>query len=202
MAWSPVEEVKLSKYKTWPQTLFMQINLILVMFHGAMQRMINIRPFEKRDWDATWRIIEPVFRAGETYAFSPDITKEEAHKAWVEVPLATFVAVDKNNDVLGTYYIKPNQPALGAHVCNCGYIVSEDARGKGIAAEMCEHSQREAVSRGFRAMQYNLVVSTNEGAVRLWKRHGFQVIGTLPKAFRHPQLGFVDAFVMYKQLET
>jgi ribosomal protein S18 acetylase RimI-like enzyme len=167
-----------------------------------MQRMINIRPFEERDWDATWRIMEPVFRAGKTYAFSPDISKEEAHKAWVEVPLATFVAVDKNNDVFGTYYIKPNQPALGAHVCNCGYIVSEDARGKGIAAEMCEHSQREARSRGFRAMQYNLVVSTNEGAVRLWKRHGFELIGSLPKAFRHPQLGFVDAFVMYKQLET
>ena len=175
---------------------------ILDVSRGAMQSMINIRPFEETDWNATWRIIEPVFRAGDTYAFSPYITEEEAHKAWVEVPLETFVAVDKNNDVVGTYYIKPNQPALGAHVCNCGYIVSEDARGKGIAAEMCEHSQREARSRGFRAMQYNLVVSTNEGAVRLWKRHGFELIGSLPKAFRHPQLGFVDAFVMYKQLET
>ena len=164
--------------------------------------MIRVQPFEKRDWSATWRIIEPVFRAGETYAFSPDITEEEAHKVWVELPSATFVAVDENNEVLGSYYIKPNQPALGAHVCNCGYIVAEKARGKGIASEMCRHSQREAISRGFRAMQYNLVVSSNEGAVQLWKRHGFDIIGTLPKAYRHSRLGFVDAFVMYKRLET
>ena len=164
--------------------------------------MIKIRPFEEADWAATWQIIEPVFRAGETYAFSPDITEEEARNVWVEKPSATFVAVDENNEVIGTYYMKPNQPALGAHVCNCGYVVAEDSRCKGVASEMCELSQREAIFQGFRAMQYNLVVSTNEGAVRLWKRHGFQVVGTLPKAFRHHQLGFVDASVMYKQLET
>jgi ribosomal protein S18 acetylase RimI-like enzyme len=162
--------------------------------------MIKIRAFEEVDWSATWQVIEPVFRAGETYAFSPDITEENAHQVWIEKPSATFVAVDDNNEILGTYYIKPNQPGLGSHVCNCGYIVAEKARGKGIASEMCEHSQREAKSQGFRAMQYNLVVSTNEGAVRLWKRHGFEVIGTLPGAFRHPRLGYVDALVMYKQL--
>ena len=172
----------------------------VVSFQGAVGRMIKIRPFDERDWAATWRMIEPVFRAGETYAFSPDITEEEAHKVWIEIPSASFVAVDEDHHVCGTYFIKPNQPALGAHVCNCGYIVSENARGRGIASEMCEHSQREAISRGFRAMQYNLVVSTNEGAVRLWKRHGFEAIGALPKAFRHRQFGFVDAFVMYKQL--
>jgi hypothetical protein len=113
--------------------------------------MTVIRAFMEHDWVATWQIIEPVFRAGETYAFSPDITEEEAHQVWVEKTFATFVAVDEKDDVLGTYYIKPNQPALGAHVCNCGYIVAEKARGKGIASEMCEHSQREAVLRGFRA---------------------------------------------------
>ena len=172
------------------------------MFHGALRQMIKIRPFEEADWAATWQIIEPVFRAGETYAFSPDITEEAAHNVWVETPSATFVAVDQNNEIIGTYFLKPNQPALGAHVCNCGYVVAENSRGKGVASEMCEHSQREAISQGFRAMQYNLVASTNDGAVRLWKRHGFQVVGTLPKAFRHHQLGFVDAYVMYKQLET
>ena len=164
--------------------------------------MINIRPFEKRDWSDTWPIIEPVFRAGETYAFSPEITEEEAYKVWVMMPSETFVAIQETGKILGTYYLKPNQPALGAHVCNCGYIVSETARGRGVASAMCEHSQREAVARGFRAMQYNLVVSTNEGAIRLWKKHGFDVIGTLPEAFRHLRLGFVDAYVMYKQLET
>lgn len=162
--------------------------------------MIKIRLFEEQDWAATWRIIEPVFRAGETYAFSPEIKEGEAHEIWVEIPSATFVAVDKTDSVVGTYYIKPNQPALGAHVCNCGYIVSENSRGKGVASAMCEHSQKEAVALGFQSMQYNLVVSTNEGALRLWKRLGFEVIGTLPGAFRHLRLGFVDAFVMYKQL--
>jgi RimJ/RimL family protein N-acetyltransferase len=164
--------------------------------------MIKIRPFKEEDWAAAWHIIEPVFRAGETYAFAPDITEAEAHRVWVQMPTATFIAADEGGNVLGTYYIKPNQPALGAHVCNCGYIVAENARRKGIASEMCHHSQREAIARGFRAMQYNLVVSTNKFAVRLWKKLGFEVIGTLPKAFRHPLLGLVDAFVMYKQLTS
>ena len=131
--------------------------------------MIKICRFDEKYWAATWRIIEPVFRAGETYAFSPEITEAEAHEIWIEIPSATYVAVDQTAGVLGTYYIKPNQPALGAHVCNCGYIVSEKARGKGIASKMCEHSQKEAVAHGFQSMQYNLVVSTNESAVRLWK---------------------------------
>ena len=164
--------------------------------------MTRIRLFEKQDWPAIWRIIEPVFKAGETYAFSPDITEQEAHRVWVAMPTVTFVAEDEYHNIQGTYYIKPNQPALGAHVCNCGYIVSEDARGRGVASAMCDHSQREAISQGFRAMQYNLVVSTNNDAVRLWRRHGFEIVGTLPKAFRHPKLGFVDAFVMYKQFKT
>jgi len=164
--------------------------------------MIRIRNFKEDDWTAAWQIIEPVFRVGETYAFAPDITAQEAHKVWVELPCATFIAEDEDGNVLGTYYIKPNQPALGAHVCNCGYITAESARNRGIASEMCRHSQNEAILRGFRAMQYNLVVSTNKSAVRLWQKHGFEVIGTLPNAFRHPRLGFVDAYVMYKQLVT
>jgi ribosomal protein S18 acetylase RimI-like enzyme len=118
----------------------------------------------------------------------------------VSTPTATYVAADESDDILGTYYIKPNQAALGAHVCNCGYIVAPDARNKGVASAMCRHSQAEALALGFRAMQYNLVVSSNEGAVRLWKSHDFELIGTLPEAFRHPQLGYVDAYVMYKIL--
>jgi ribosomal protein S18 acetylase RimI-like enzyme len=162
--------------------------------------MTSIRQFEEDDWNAIWQIIEPVFRAGETYAFTPDITEDEAYNAWIVVPAATFVAVDENNTIFGTYYIKKNQPGLGSHICNCGYIVAEDARGKGIASTMCEHSQREALSRGYRAMQYNLVVSSNESAVRLWKKHGFEVVGTVPEAFHHHRLGYVDAYVMYKKL--
>jgi ribosomal protein S18 acetylase RimI-like enzyme len=137
---------------------------------------------------------------GDTYAFPIDISEMEARGIWIEAPAATFVAQEDNGAIVGTYYIKPNQPGAGSHVCNCGYIVNERARGRGVATVMCEHSQREAVRRGFRAMQFNFVVSTNEGAVRLWQKLGYDIVGTLPGAFRHPTQGFVDAFVMYKQL--
>ncbi|MGF1515928.1 MAG: GNAT family N-acetyltransferase [Elainellaceae cyanobacterium] len=160
---------------------------------------VNIRPAELGDWPSVWAIIEPVFRAGETYAFSPDLSEDEARHIWIDAPKATYIA-EAQGEVLGTYYIKPNQPALGAHVCNCGYIVGAQARGKGVASQMCEHSQREALRLGFRAMQFNLVVSTNEIAVRLWEKLGFSIVGTLPNAFKHSKLGFVDAFVMYKGL--
>ena len=162
--------------------------------------MHTIRLFENVDWASTWQVLEPVFRAGETYAFSPDISEAAARRVWIKSPLATFVVVNGSDKVLGTYFLKPNQPALGAHVCNCGYIVSTAARRRGIASAMCIHSQQEAVARGFSAMQYNLVVSTNEGAVRLWLKHGFHIVGTLPEAFNHPCLGLVDAYVMYKLL--
>jgi ribosomal protein S18 acetylase RimI-like enzyme len=162
--------------------------------------MTILRPFEPADWPATWRILEPVFRAGDTYSFAADITEEEALSVWVAAPAATFVAEDEAGRIVGTYYLKANQPGQGAHVCNCGYVVGEAARGKGIASAMCEHSQEEAVRRGFCAMQYNLVVSSNTGAVRLWQQLGFTIVGTLPEAFRHPSLGFVDAYVMYKKL--
>ena len=162
--------------------------------------MTVIRPIKASDWDAVWGIVEPVFRAGETYAFAPDMTQEEAHRNWVSLPAATYVVEDDGSEILGTYYIKANQPGQGAHVCNCGYIVADTARGRGIATQMCEHSQAVARDLGFRAMQYNLVVASNEGAVRLWQSLGFEIAGTLPKAFNHPRLGFVDAHVMYKEL--
>ena len=162
--------------------------------------MIKIRIYKENDWPAVWGIIGPVFRAGETYTFPRDISEEEARNAWVSLPKATYVAVNQEGAILGTYYIKPNQPGLGDHICNCGYIVAENARGQGIASKMCEHSQREAIAQGFQAMQFNLVVSTNEGAVRVWKSLGFDVLGTIPQAFRHPRHGYVDAFIMYKRL--
>lgn len=151
-------------------------------------------------WPGIWRLLEPVFRAGETYAFPADIDEAGARRAWLEMPTATYVVLGDDGAVLGTYYLKPNHPGPGSHVCNCGYVVGEAARGRGIASAMCEHSQREAVAFGFRAMQYNLVVATNESAIRVWQKQGFTIAGTLPQAFRHPRQGYVDAFVMYKQL--
>lgn len=160
-----------------------------------------IRPLEQADWPATWQIIEPVFRAGETYSVATHITEEEAFKVWVEMPVVTCVAENSDGLIQGTYYLKVNQPGPGSHVCNSGYIVAEAARGKGIASALCKHSQTEAIKLEFRAMQYNLVVLTNTGAVRLWRKLGFEIVGTLPEAFLHPSQGFVDAYVMYKKLD-
>jgi RimJ/RimL family protein N-acetyltransferase len=161
--------------------------------------MIAIREFHPDDWNAVWKVLEPVFRAGDTYVFPQEITESEAHRVWIETPIATFVAV-LDGEIVGTYYIKPNLPGRGNHVCNCGYVVSAVARGNGVASTMCSHSQLEAAKMGFRAMQYNFVVSTNERAIRLWEKHGFEIVGRLPEAFRHPQHSFVDALVMYKRL--
>lgn len=162
--------------------------------------MSFIRRFQETDWPLVWPILRTTFSSGDTYAFSPQSTEAEIYKVWVEMPAATYVACAPDGQVLGTYILKSNQPGLGSHVCNCGYVVAPAAQGQGLASAMCEHSQAEAVSMGYLAMQFNLVVATNERAVRLWKRLGFSVAGTLPGAFRHQSLGFVDALVMFKQL--
>lgn len=152
------------------------------------------------DWPEIWAMLEPVFRTGETYAYAPDISESDAKAVWLTAPAATYIARAPDGAPLGTYYVKANQPGLGAHVCNCGYVTSEAARGQGIASAMCDHSQVEARNLGFRAMQYNLVAATNSGAVRLWQKHGFDLIGTLPGAFNHQGQGYVDAHIMYKSL--
>ncbi len=163
--------------------------------------MLTIREFTEGDWPQTWRIIEPVFRAGKTYPCARDISEAESRTYWIDKPQATYVA-GMDDTILGSYYIKPNSEDLGAHVCNCGYIVAKNAQGQGIGSAMCLHSQAEAARLGFRAMQYNLVVATNEKSLRLWQRHGMKIVGTLPAAFRHADLGYVDAHIMYKQLTT
>jgi len=161
---------------------------------------ITIREASASDWPQIWTILEPVFRAGETYSYAQNITSDQARQAWMELPAKTFVCAKADGELIGTYYLKANQPGQGNHVCNCGYVVSSAARGLGAAATMCNHSQEVDLALGFRSMQFNLVVSTNEGAVRLWQRLGFTIVGTLPAAFKHPTRGYVDAFVMFKQL--
>ena len=163
--------------------------------------MLYIREVKRSDHDAIWKIFHEIISRGETYPYPPDTSREEALNIWVGQPTSTYVA-DLGDETVGTYYIKPNQPRLGSHVCNCGYLVKEKARGCGVGSAMCEHSQIEARRLGFQAMQFNLVAASNLDAVKLWQKMGFDIIGTLPKAFSHRRLGLVDAHVMYKRLQT
>jgi ribosomal protein S18 acetylase RimI-like enzyme len=144
-------------------------------------------------------MLEPVIRAGETYALPRDMTEEAALAYWTAPEKTVFVAADEST-VAGTYYLRANQLGGGAHVANCGYVTAPWATGRGVARAMCEHSLVYAKERGFLAMQFNLVVSTNTRAIKLWKRLGFETVGTLPGAFAHPALGFVDALVMFRKL--
>ena len=156
-----------------------------------------IRPAEAGDHAAIWDILRPVFRAGDTYTIDPDISREDAVAYWTVA--RAYVAEDEG-EILGTYYLKTNQQGGGAHVCNCGYATHPAARGKGVASAMLTHSLEEARKAGYRAMQFNFVVATNEGAIRLWKRVGFSEVGRLPGVFLHPQKGYVDALVLHKSL--
>lgn len=157
-----------------------------------------IRPATAQDWPAIWDLLEPVFRAGETYAVDRDIPEGAARAMWLEAPAATFVFDD--GGILGTSYIKQNHAGGGAHICNCGYVTAAHAQGRGIARAMCEHSQDAARALGFTAMQFNFVLASNVGAIALWHKLGFDTVGTLPAAFDHPTHSLVDAHVMWKAL--
>jgi GNAT superfamily N-acetyltransferase len=160
---------------------------------------MDIRLAVPADSGAVWRILEPVIRAGETLALPRDMSEADALAYWMAPAHAVFVA-EEGGRVLGTYLLKRNQPGGGGHVANCGYVVAQDAGGRGVARAMCAHSLDAARARGFRAMQFNIVVSTNRRAVAAWTSVGFAVVGRLPEAFLHPDLGYVDALVMYRAI--
>jgi ribosomal protein S18 acetylase RimI-like enzyme len=159
-----------------------------------------IRPFQPSDNDAIWHILEPTFRAGETYPIPRDISREDALAYWHSPDHTVFVA-EEAGAIVGTYYLRPNNRGGGAHVANCGYIVAADAFGRGIARAMCVHSLDKARERNFAAMQFNFVIASNERAVRLWQSLGFAIAGRLPGAFQHPRLGPVEALVMTRSVE-
>ena len=162
---------------------------------------MEIRPARDSDRDAIWAALEPVIRAGETYALPRTMTRDDALAYWLAPSHEVFVAVE-GETLLGTYFLMQNQQGGGSHVCNCGYLTAPAATGRGVAREMCTHSLQHARERGFRAMQFNFVVVTNERAVRLWESMGFATVGRLPGAFDHPTLGEVDALVMYRRLQS
>ena len=158
-----------------------------------------IRAATAGDNEAIWKILEPVIRAGDTYTLPAEMNREDALAYWGSPGHEVFVA-EECGEILGTYYLRANQKGGGAHVANCGYMTAPWASGRGVARAMCQHSLERAKERGFRAMQFNFVVSSNERAVRLWQSMGFDIVGRLPEAFLHPTLGAVDALVMYRRL--
>jgi ribosomal protein S18 acetylase RimI-like enzyme len=160
---------------------------------------MHIRPARPDDAASIWRIIGPTIRAGETYALDPDMTEADALAYWLGKDKETFI-VEEDGEILGTYYIRPNHAGGGKHICNCGYMTSAAATGRGVARLMCQHSLDHARERGYRGMQFNFVVSTNTRAVALWESFGFQIVGRLPHTFHHPKLGYVDALVMFRSL--
>lgn len=158
-----------------------------------------IRAATTDDCGAIWKILEPTIRSGETYALPRDMARESALAYWFSPGHEVFVA-EENAAILGTYFLRANQQGGGGHVANCGYMTAAHATGRGVARAMCQHSLDAAKARGFRAMQYNFVVSSNGRAVLLWESFGFGIVGRLPEAFLHPSLGFIDAFVMHRKL--
>ncbi|MEL6169559.1 MAG: GNAT family N-acetyltransferase [Pseudomonadota bacterium] len=151
------------------------------------------------DSASIWGVLQPVFRAGDTYTIDPDISEADALSYWMGAENRVFVAEDEGT-VVGTYYLRRNQGGGGRHVCNCGYVTAEAARGRGVARAMLAHSLDAARASGYRAMQYNFVVATNNRAIETWERAGFRVVGRLPGAFHHPSKGYVDALVMWADL--
>lgn len=161
--------------------------------------MLTVRLATNGDEEAVWAILEPVIRGGETYALPRDMSRADALAYWFAGTHEVFVA-EVDEQIVGTYFLRPNQMGGGSHVCNCGYVTAPAASGKGVASGMCSHSLEQARKRGFLAMQFNFVVSSNYRAVQLWQRFNFDTVGQLPDAFLHPTLGYVDAYVMHRNL--
>ena len=164
------------------------------------QSGVMIRPATPADHDAIWGILEPIYRAGETYCIPRDISRQAALDDWFAAPFTAFVALADDGQVLGTSHVGMNRPGGAAHVANASFATSPAARGRGVARKLCEHAKAWARDQGFRAMQFNFVVATNDDAVHLWQKLGFSVVGRLPGAFHHPKHGYVDALVMYCDL--
>lgn len=161
--------------------------------------MLEIRKATEKDYPAIWKIIESVITSGDTYVFSPDSSREKMLSFWCGADKKTYVALLENR-IVGTFFLKANQPDLGSHIANAGYMVAPDAKGKRVGRKMAEFSIEEAKQAGFKAMQFNFVVKSNEIAVKLWQNLGFEIIGEIPEAFQHSENGLTNALIMYRKL--
>ena len=160
---------------------------------------IKITPATSADEERIWALLQPVFSAGDTYAVDPLIDRDAAIAYWMEADKTAFI-LRVEGQAVGTYYIRPNQPGGGAHICNCGFITASSARGKGVARRMLDHALIEAKQQGYRAMQFNFVLASNQRALAIWQRNGFATIGRIPQAFLHPKQGYVDALILHRSL--
>ncbi len=160
---------------------------------------IAIRQATAEDWVAIWPIFHAVVGRGETYCYDPEIGREEALRLWMVAPAIAYIALE-DGTVVGTYMLRPNQPSLGAHVANAGFMVAPEASGRGVGRAMGLHALAEAKRLGYAAMQFNCVVQSNKSAVALWQSLGFAIVGTVPQAFRHRTLGLTDVYVMHRIL--
>ena len=164
-----------------------------------MMEKIKITPATSADEERIWALLQPVFSAGDTYAVDPLIDRDASIAYWMEADKTAFI-LRIEGQAVGTYYIRPNQPGGGAHICNCGFITAPSARGKGVARRMLDHALIEAKQQGYRAMQFNFVLASNQRALALWQRNGFATIGRIPRAFLHPKQGYVDALILHRSL--
>jgi L-amino acid N-acyltransferase YncA len=170
---------------------------------------MKIRAAKAADRDAIWEIFREVILAGETYPLERNLSRKDGLAYWFQRRANVWVAEKdppasagprRARQIVGSYSLHPNQSGGGVHVANAGFIVAKDARGEGIGRALGEHCLNEARRLGFRAMQFNFVISTNEAAVKLWQDLGMKIVGTLPGAFCHPEKGYVDVYVMYRSL--
>jgi len=161
--------------------------------------MIQIRKAETSDFDKIWAIIKKVISTGDTYLFDPSSSKEKMLAYWLGADKHSYVAT-LDGEIAGTFIIKDNQPDLGSHIANASYMTSTSSSGKGVGKAMGEFSLQEAKRLGYTAMQFNIVVKSNERAVKLWQKLGFEIIGEIPEAFNHKQNGLTNAYIMYRKL--
>lgn len=161
---------------------------------------VAVRAAIPEDWPAIWPVFAAVVTAGETYAYDPDLTSEEARSHWMSPPPGATVVATRDDVLLGTAKMGPNRPGRGAHVGTASFMVADRARGQGVGRLLAEHVVEWHRAHGFRAIQFNAVVETNTAAVALWRSLGFTVVGTVPEAFEHPRHGYVGLHVMHLAL--
>jgi len=158
---------------------------------------VRIREFADADWALVWPIVREVIEARDTFCYDPSMTSDQARQAWVEAPPGRTVVAEEAGSVLGTARMGPNRPGPGSHIATASFMVAARARGRGVGTALCRHALAWARGRGYAGMQFNAVVESNLAAIEVYRREGFTIVGTVPGAFDHPELGRIGLHIMY-----